>query len=341
MALANVTTYSEISPPVEGAAKYMLLERGQHLMTLERFGMVDPKAKNSTKTAFYRRYNSLARASAPLAEGVPPAGKKATSTDVSAVLEQYGDVVKLTDVIKNTHTDRVLQQYMKICGEQAAETIEEMRFNILKAGSSVFYADGVSARASVNSPPTKNDFRKIYRFLKNNKAREFTELIAATPKVSTHGVEGGYFAVGHTNLKADLRDVEGFFPVSEYSDSSKALPGEIGTIEEFRIILTSLFDPWTTSGASGTTYLSGNTKVSSAAQCDVYPMLFFARDSYGIMPLQGFGSIDINVKNPGKKAVMVGNELGQIGFVSWMTMQTCVILNQNWMARLECAASAL
>ena len=120
-----INTYGDISPRTAGKAKKKLLKRGQHLMVTERFGQVDPQQKNSTKTVKWRRYNSLARATAPLAEGVPPAGRKLTYTDVSATLEQYGDYVNITDVIADTHEDPVLQESMDLCGEQAAETIEE------------------------------------------------------------------------------------------------------------------------------------------------------------------------------------------------------------------------
>jgi len=201
-----------------------------------------------------------------------------------------------------------------------------------------FYANGVSARGSVNSPAVRGDFRKIYRYFKKYKAREISEIIKASAMISTEPVESAYFCMGHTDLDADLRGVSGFVPRAQYSDSTKALPGEIGKIEQYRIVLTAMFDSWETSGASGTTYLSGGSAVSSSAQCDVYPLIFVARDSYAIVPLQGYNSVDIGVVNPGKKTK--DDPLGQIGFVSWGTWQTGAILNQNWVARLEVAATA-
>ena len=334
----NVTTYGDISPRTAGFAKAKMLSRGQHLMVLERFGQVDPQQKNKTKTVKWRRYNSLARATAPLAEGIPPAGQKLTYTDVTATLEQYGDVVKLTDVIADTHEDVVSSEAIDLCGEQAAETVEELRYNILKAGTNVFYAAGVASRALVNSPPTRGDFRKIKRYFKKYKGREITKIVSASQKISTEPVAPAYVALGHTDLDSDLRDLSGFVPVEQYSDSSKAMEGEIGKIEGVRIILTAMFEPWAASGLAGTTYLANGAAPGSSTQCDVYPMLFIARDAYGIVPLQGQAAITPMVKNPGTPSV--GNELGQIGFVSWKTMQTAAILNQDWIARLECAATA-
>jgi N4-gp56 family major capsid protein len=338
MATPNTNTYGDISPRTAGFAKARLLERGQHLMVIERFGQVDPQQKNKTDTVKWRRYNSLPRATAPLAEGIPPEGRKLTYVDISATLEQYGDAVKITDKIKDTHEDPVLNESMDLCGEQSAETIEEIRINILKAGSNVFYANGVTARSSVNSPPTRGDFRKIYRYFRKYKAREISMIIRASAKISTEPVAPAFFALGHTDLDADIRGISGFIPVEQYSDSAKALPGEVGKIEQFRIILTAMFEAWEAAGASSTTYLSSGVTPSAAASADVYPMLFMAKNAYGIVPLQGTNSITPMVLNPGKPSK--SDPLGQIGFVSWKTYQTAAILNQNWMARLEVAATA-
>lgn len=338
MATPNVTTNGDISPRTALHARKTLLERGQHLMVTERFGHFDPQQKNKSLTAKWRRYNSLARASAPLAEGVPPAGQKVTSTDVTATLEQYGDALKLTDVIQDTHEDPVLNEFMELCGEQAAEVIEELRINVLKAGTGVWYAAGVSSRATVNSPPTRGDFRKIYRYFKKYKAREISKIIRASALISTEPVAPAFFCMGHTDLDSDLRGISGFIPGEQYSDSTKLLPNEIGKIEQFRIILTPMFEAWSAAGASGTTYLSGGVEVSVAANCDVYPLIFVAKDAYAIVPLQGYNSVTPMVVNPGKPTK--SDPLGQIGFVSWKTYQTAAILNQTWIQRLECAVTA-
>jgi N4-gp56 family major capsid protein len=77
----------------------------------------------------------------PLVEGVTPAGNSISNQDYSVTLSQYGDYVTITDVILDTHTDSVLQETTDILGEQAALTVETLRFNVLKAGTNVFYAN--------------------------------------------------------------------------------------------------------------------------------------------------------------------------------------------------------
>ena len=332
----TTNTYGDISPRTAGYAAKRLLKRGQCLLVTERFGHFDPQGKNKTKTRKWRRYNSLPPAVAPLAEGVTPSGSSITYEDIEVTLQQYGDFVQITDVIADTHEDPVLNEMMDVSGEQSAETVELLRISVLKAGTNVFYAGGVTSRAAVASAPNRSDFRKIYRALKRNRAREISRIVKASAKIATEPVGASYFAMGHTDLDADLRNVDGFIPVEKYSNSSKALPGEIGKIENFRIILTPMFAAWEAAGASGTSMLSGGVEVTAAAQADVYPLIFVARDAYGIVPLQGKNAVKPMVKNPGKPSD--SDPLGQRGFVSWKTYQAAAILNQTWMARLECAA---
>jgi N4-gp56 family major capsid protein len=335
---AQSTTYGDISPRTAGYATKKLLERGKHLMVTEKFGMFDPQGENKTTTRKYRRFKSLQRASAPLAEGVPPVGQKLEAEDVECTLEQYGDAVKITDVIADTHEDPVLNESMELCGEQAGETVEELRINVLRAGTNVFYANNVANRVSVASKPLLGDLRQIYRYFKKYKAREVSRIISATAKIATEPVGSAYFAMGHTDLDADLRGIAGFVPVEKYSDSMKAQPGEIGKVENFRFILTPMFEPWLSSGASSSTLIRGGAVSGSAASCDVYPLIFVAQNAYAIVPLAGRNAVKPMVLNPGKPSTT--DPLGQIGFVSWKTYQTAVILNHSWIARLECGATA-
>jgi N4-gp56 family major capsid protein len=334
----NYTTYGDISPRIGAKAVAKLLKRGQYQMVTERFGQVDPQEKKKGKTRKYRRYLSFPRATAPLAEGIPPKGQKLRYTDVNINLEQYGDLAEITDHVEDTHEDPVLAEARDLCSEQIAETKEVLRIGYLKAGTNVFYANGETARSDVASPPLRSDFRKIFRYLANHKAKRFTKLVAASAMISTHAVEPAYWVMGHTDLLADLRDMPNFLPVSEYGNAMKAIPGEVGSMEEFRFVLTPLFEPWESSGASSTTYLAGGVEVSSAASCDVYPMIVVAMNSYAIVPLQGYGAVNINVQNPGK--VTKSDPLGQVGFVSWKTWDGGGILNQAWVARYEVAATA-
>lgn len=336
----NKYTDSGLSPRTTAYAMKKLLSRGQDMLVTERFGQVDPMQKNKTKSVTWRRYKSLQPAVTALTEGVTPEGSTIMVEDINATMQQYGDWVQITDHIADFHEDPVLNEMMEVCGEQAAETIELIRIAFMTAGSNVYYANGVASRSAVNSAPTRGDFRKIYRQFKRNKAKEFTRVIKASPDTATEPVNAAYFALGHTDLDADVRGITGFVPSEKYADQSKAFPGEVGKVENTRVILTNLFNPWVASGASGTTFLSNGIEVGSSAAADVYPLVFIARDSYGIVPMSGKNSVKPMFKNPGSGSPTDSDPLNQRGFVSWKCYQTGAILNDAWLARLECAATA-
>ena len=225
-----------------------------------------------------------------------------------------------------------------ICGEQAAETLEVIRVAILRAGSNVFYANGVASRATVNSVVSAGDLRRVVRYFNRRKAKPISQIVKASAKISTEPVAQSYFAMCHTDMKSDIREIAGFTPVEQYSNSDRSLPGEIGKVEEIRFVCSALIEPFLAAGVAGTTYLSSGEIVAAATACDVYPILIVAQDAYGIVPLQGKNSVTPTVLNPDKPSK--SDPLAQRGMVSWKTYHTACILNQNWLARVETACTA-
>jgi N4-gp56 family major capsid protein len=329
-----MNTTSTLGYRTEGFAVAKLLKRAQALMILERFGQVDPQGQNKSLTRKYRRLDALPIAIAPVAEGVSPAGQSLIVTDIVVTLQQFADAVYFTDVIQDTIEDNTLDDMTKLCAQQSSETKETVRFNNLKAGSNVFYGGTGTTRATVNGTITRAMLRKIYRSLRKNRAAFISEIISASAKVSTSPVAQAYFAVGHTDLDADIQDITGFTRVEHYADPSKAIPGEIGKAENFRFVLSDLFTPWQASGLSGSTYLTAGG--AGTGQCDVYPILIFGQDSYAIVPMQGKNAVKINVINP---TPTISDVCGQRGAVSWKMYDASVILNDLWMARAEVGAS--
>lgn len=324
-------TYGDISPRTAAHAVTKMLVRGLPLLTLEKFGQAYVMPTKATKVAKFRRYNALALATTPLVEGVTPTGKKVTVTDVTATLEQYGDFVEHSDVIEDTHEDPYLAQVSEVLGEQAAQTVETIRWGILIGGSTVEYANGAS-RAAVNQPISLALQRRVTRTLLRQNAKHITKVTKSTPDYRTEPVEAAFVALGHVDLENDIRTMPGFTPVKQYGNPGSAYPGEIGAVDNVRYILTTLFTPFADAGGAAGTMIS-----TTGTNADVYPVVFLAQDAFGIVPLKGKDSLSIMVVNP-KPAH--GDPLGQRGTAGWKTMQTAVILNDNFLVRAEVAATA-
>lgn len=133
----GLTTYGDISPRTAAYVVTELLKRSMPYLVLEKFGQMKSLPSNSTQSMKFRRYNSLATTGTRLTEGVTPAGKKLTTTDITAQLYQDGDYVEITDIIADTHEDAVQHESMAIVAEQAAKVVEINRYNVLKACTNV------------------------------------------------------------------------------------------------------------------------------------------------------------------------------------------------------------
>lgn len=323
--------YGDISPRTAGHAVKKLLKRGLPFLVLEKFGQTYPLPSKSTKTAKFRRYEALAATPNALTEGVTPVGKALTATDVNATLAQYGDFIEISDVIIDTHEDPVLSEATDVLGEQAAEMIEIVRYNILKAGTNVFYANGV-ARTAVNTVLTRALQRKVVRGLKRQRARYITTVVKSTASFNTENVAPAFIGLVHPDLETDVRNMQGFVPAENYG-SMTPYESEIGKVEGVRYVLSTVFTPFADAGGLAATNLTLSTTGTAS---DVYPVLIIARDAYGIVPLKGSNAITPLVSNPRPQS---SDPLAQRGTVGWKSMQTAVILNDLWMARIEVAAT--
>lgn len=344
-----MVSYGDISPAVAAWATVRMLKRALPLLVFEKFGQVYPLPTNSTQTAKFRRYFlSGATGSAgsgsgnfytplaltPLVEGVTPEGRSLANQDYTVQLAQYGDYITITDVVNDTHPDNILAEATDILGENAAETVETLRFNVLKAGTNVFYANSVAGRTTVATAISLTDQRRVTTALNRQNAKKITSIVASSADYNTKSVEAGYVAVVHPDLETDIRTMSGFKPVADYGPHTTPWEGEIGSVEQVRYIATTVAKPFLDAGvATG----SAPTLRHNSTNVDVYPVLYFARDAFGIVPLKGKSAMTPLVVNPKPAA---GDPLGQRGTVGWKLWTATVILQEAFMARLEVGATA-
>lgn len=299
-------------------------------LVLEKFGQAKTLPERNSKTIKFRRYNALPATPKTLSEGVTPAATKLTSTDVTAVLQQYGDRITITDVIMDTHEDPVLRESVEVLGEQAAQMIEAVRFGILCAGTNVLYANG-AARNAVNTKLTDDVQRRAVRALKRQNGRQITSIVRSTPAYETVNVAPGYVGLIHPDLEGDVRALAGFTPAEKYGSISP-WENELGKANDVRYVTSTVFAPWADAGGAKGTMLS-----ASGTNADVYPVLYLAKDAYGIVALKGQYAVTPMVVNPKPSD---SDPMAQRGHAAWKAMQTAVILNDSWILRAEVAATA-
>jgi N4-gp56 family major capsid protein len=326
-------TYGSISPGVAGWHSAELLKRAMPYIVLEKFAQTKkPLPANSTKTVIFSRYAALSNTPVALTEGVTPSGKTLTKQDISVTMKQFGDFVEITDQVMDMHDDPVLKETQMILGEQAGQMLEKDRYNTLKAGTNVYYANG-TARNQVNTKVTETLIRRCRKGLKKQDAKEITEVLKSTPNYGAVSVKPAYITVGHTDLQTDLEALTGWKNIEDYGGAmGQIYEGEVGAFSTNRFILSTLFEPFPDAGAAA----GVNFESTTGTNCDVYPLITMGRDAWACVPLKGKSAITPTVVNPNPAA---SDPLGQRGSAGWKAYHVAVILNDAWMVRKEVACT--
>ena len=336
-----MTTTSFASPGISQRtnvyAEKQMLRWAKPIMVLEKLGLAKQMPKNKSDTIKFRRPRVFAAVNIPLVEGVTPTAVAFSYEDVSVSMKQYGMVVEITDKIEDLHEDPVLNDATIQAGENIGRTIEALNYAVVRAGTSVFYANG-TARTSVNTPVSLNKFRAAVRYLKGQKAMKITKILSGSSDFATRPVEASFVAVCHTDVESDIRNLAGFTPVAEYGQRSPISEYEFGTVEEIRFITSADLTPFADAG--GVIAGAQGTMVStSGVNADVYPIIIFGQDAWGMVALRGQGAVSPSIIPVGQKTK--DDPLGQRGYVGWKTWYAGLILNQTWMTRIEVAATLL
>ena len=332
-----------------------MLEHAQPITVLGDFGTQREMPQNSTDTLVFRRTlpfgastvgttiegssryvgtPDITASNFVLAEGVTPNANTISFQDVSVQLQQYGVLFKYSSKVEQLYEDDIPGEMVKLTGETLAEVMEMVRYGVLKAGSTVIYANG-SSRAAINTAISLNAIRKAARTLESNRARRVTSRLAPGVNFGTRAVQPAYVVFCHTDAVSDVRNLPGFTRVEEYGSFKPIHDREIGACEDFRFISSPLLKSFAGAGSST---LNGMLSVGASA-VDVYPFIVIGEDCWGQVALKGMSAIKPVVLKASQ--TNHANPLGQFGYVGASTWFATVRLNDAFMARIEAGVTAL
>lgn len=321
-----------------------MLKHADPLIVIGAFGDPRPHPTRSTDTVTFRRRRvidadavgvaNINPQSYVLSEGRTPNAGTINYDNVSVTLEHFGILLELSAKTELMYEDDVPADMQMLTGEHMAGLKEMIDYGKLKGGTTVLYSNG-SSRSAVNTPVSQNVLDRALRTLQNARAMKITKRINSSPNYGTSPVAAAYVLFTHPNCEADFERLPRFVPIEEYGSFMPAHPEEIGKIGKFRVLSSPHFRAWADSGgAYGGTVLSTG---SSAA--DVYPLIAIATEAWGQVPLKGHNSISPTYLPARQKSH--ANPMGQYGYVGADFFYNSLRLNENWLLRIEVAASAL
>lgn len=268
-------------------------------------------------------------------EGVTPPADTLTPQDITVVLGQYSCLYMYTDVQDDLHEDDLPPEMKKQTGERMGLVREMIRWGAVKACTNVYYAGGTS-RATVSQTISINVLSKVSRSLRANHAKFITGVLAASPNFATAPVSAGFIVYAHTDLEYDIRQLPGFKEVAEYGQRKPVHDMELGSVGIYRFVLSPELASIPDSGAAvGSTGLYSTTGTS----LDVYPMIVVGEEAYADIALRGSNSFDFTNITPKQKDK--SDPHGQRGYVGAKFYSAAKVLNDGWMAVIECGITNL
>lgn len=305
--LLNTVGSNDLSPEMKTYYAKELIRLADPELVHDQFGQKKPIPANGGKNIEFRKFDSLAKATTALTEGVTPSGNKLNVTTVTGTVDQYGDFIEISDVLKLTAIDNTILESLTILGSQAGRTLDTITRDVLAGGTNVNFAGTATTRLTL----TANDKLKPIDFFK-----AATQLAAMNaPKI-----DGSYVAIIHPYAKYDLITSSEWVDVNKYTTSDKIFNGEIGKIGNVRFVESTEAKIW--KDATCPTGLA------------VFGTIVLGADAYGVTEVTG-GGLETIVKQLGSGQ----DPLNQRATVGWKALKTAERLVEQYMVRIEsCSA---
>ena len=285
-----------------------LLEVAELNMVLDQFGEKVPLPSNSSKTIRFVREEKLSVSASPtqLTEGVPPDAVGITLNQFEATAEQYGVVIRISDLAELTARHNIVERTIYVLGLQAAETYDQLIYNVLDAATNVYRPNARAADTSLLASDLVgyNDLIELDAILNGVGARPF---------------EGGeYVLITSPQPYAGMLKDPDFKASNQFKAPEKIWNAEVAVLGGFRVVR---------SNAPG---FASTAQTTSGATSTVYSSFALGRFAYQISDLQ---NLRVYVIAPGGQS----DPLQQNRKIGWKFAFKSIITNQAWIRRVRSA----
>ena len=193
------------------------------------------------------------------------------------------------------------------------------------AGSTVAAgATRTALKLAVDEVVVYNDLMNLSIALDDNKTPKQTKVISGSRMIDTKTVNGGRIMYIGSELIPVVRKMtdisgsgvgSGFISVEKYADAANTVHGEIGSVDQFRIVVVPEMQHDRGGGATA----ANTAGVSGKGGADIYPMLVVGDGAFTTIGFQTDGKsvkFSVNHKKPGKEIASLDDPYGEVGFYS-------------------------
>lgn len=250
-----------------------------------------------------------------------------TRLELEGTFEKFGFFTEYTRDSLNFDSDADLLQHINRELLTAANQITEdaLQIDLINNAGTIRYAGDATSRAEIGQGDvvTYGDLMRLSIDLDNNRTPKHTTILTGTRNIDTQVVPAArYVYIGSElipTLRAmkDMHDNAAFISAEHYAAGTTLAAGEVGQIDQFRVIVNPNMFKWEGAGA---TLESGDDAVyyNNGTNYDVFPMLVVGDESFATITFQTSGNtvkFEINHKKPGENLDRL-DPYGETGFIS-------------------------
>ena len=267
--------------------------------------------------------------------------------ELEGTFEKFGYFDEYTKDSVDFDSDADLYQHINREMINGANEITEdaLQIDLLTSAGVLRYAGSATSAATLNDTVVSyGDLMRLSIDLDNNRTPKQTTVITGTRMVDTKTIPSGrVMYVGSEllpTLKAmkDLHNNPAFISVEKYAAGTTTLTGEVGAIDQFRIVVVPEMMKWAGAGAdaSGT-----STCYETNNRYDVFPMLCVGEASFTTIGFQTDGKgVKFNIlhKAPGEATADRNDPYGETGFTSIKWFYGFMVLRSERIGLIKTAA---
>lgn len=245
-------------------------------------------------------------------------------------LYKFGFFTEFTQESLDFDSDEDLYAHMSRELVTGATQLTEavLQKDLLAAAGVVLYAGAATSNGTVTgeganvSEVDYADLMRLARILNDNRTPKQTKVITGSRMVDTKVISSGRVLYIGSELEAtvkgmkDLFNNPAFIPVAAYASAGTILNGEIGTVDQFRIVVVPEMLHWAGAGAN---VVSNPGYEATNGKYDVFPMLVVGDESFTTIGFQTGGKANkfkITTKMPGDATADRTDPYGETGFSS-------------------------
>jgi N4-gp56 family major capsid protein len=268
--------------------------------------------------------------------------------ELEGTIEKFGFFDEYTQESLDFDTDAELAQHINREMIMGANEITEdaLQIDLLNSAGVLKYAGDATSNATIggNDIVTYGDLMRLAIDLDNNRTPKSTKVITGTRLVDTKVLPAGRVAYIGSELlptfKAmkDLHNNPAFISVEKYAAGGTTVHGEVGAVDNFRLVVVPEMMKWAGAGADAS---ADATCYETADKYDVFPILVVGDESFTTIGFQTDGKtvkFKITHKAPGEATADRNDPYGETGFMSIKWYYGFMALRPERIALIKTAA---